>query len=84
MRWRFPPPQRIAKPSNRDWELIPPEPLLFPADLLEFPSERLDARVPAGAILLSSASLIEWTIFLDDSPSTSGVITLADLENRSW
>jgi len=71
LRYRFAEGQRNRRDS-------PPEKKIFPGDRVLFPNKAWTVHVPHGASLQVGASVLRWAIYLDDAPSSSGEINLAD------
>ncbi len=49
---------------------------LFPGDRIDFPDREWSLYVPSTGTLEADKLLAEWTIFLDDTIPSSGVIDL--------
>jgi hypothetical protein len=56
----------------------PPENKIFPGDQVLFPNKDWTVHVPHGASLQGGAPVLRWVIYLDDAPSSSEEINLAD------
>jgi hypothetical protein len=59
-------------------ERVFPEAKLFPGEMDKFPNRPWTLQVPLGADLTAIIPNINWTIYLDDSPPSTGVIKLLD------
>ncbi len=75
-RLRFAQPPQTYKGHGKDSTSIPS--VIFPQDKVNFPPESFEFHIPVSERNTDNESIIEWTIFLDDSPPCKGVINIRE------
>lgn len=64
--------------TERIIEIVDPERKMFPEQVLVFPSGKWSVKVPIDRSIGGSLPVLKWTIYLDDSPPSIGIINVVE------
>lgn len=73
-RFRFAQPTLTYKGSGKDTTIV--SSVIFPQDKVAFPAKIFEFHIPVGSDLAAVDSILSWTIFLENSPPSKGLIDI--------
>ncbi len=73
-RFRFAQPTQTYKGHGKDTTIS--SPVIFPQDKVSFPLKIFEFHIPVGSDFTAVDSILSWTIFLENSPPSKGLIDI--------